>query len=45
MMFLKRLATVIVFAAIGVPAIANVDQRIGGTVRDQSNAFVGGAFL
>ena len=40
---LRWLAALALAAGVAAPAWADVDARIGGTVRDQSNAFVAGA--
>src|SRR5262245_56736234 len=43
MKVLKWLAALALAVGVSTPAWADVDARIGGTVRDQSNAFVAGA--
>ena len=40
---LRWLGSLALAIAVAAPAFADVDARIGGTVRDQSNAFVAGA--
>ncbi len=40
---LRWLGSLALAVAVAAPALADVDARIGGTVRDQSNAFVAGA--